>query len=253
MSEKISILVVDDDHGFRKTLSKILQKKGYEVLEAEDGTQAMELVKQRQFGVVLMDIRMPVMDGVQVYKKLKEIRPGMKVIMMTAFAVDGLIAEALKEGAYAILRKPFDIDAAVKMITAAKNGSYIAVVDDDPEFCRSMRQILEMKGYRVKVCSSGKECISLAGEKTIDVFFIDMKMPVLNGLETYLEIKKMNPNATVVIMTAFRQEVDELVKQAIHNGGYCCLYKPFEMNDAIKIIDEVLKKNANPRQGFVRP
>ena len=245
MDKKTGVLVVDDDVGFRKTLSRILTAKGYEVAEAEDGFKAVDILKERSFEVILMDIKMPAMDGVQTYKKLKQVRPDTTLIMMTAFAVDDLIAEAVKEGAYAILRKPLDIDATINMIEKAKNGAYLAVVDDDPEFCKSMKQVLEKKGYKTITCSSGKECVSLAKNKPVDVFFIDMKMPVLNGLETYLELKKIKPDAVAVVMTAYPQETSDIVKEAIDNGGYCCLYKPFDMDDAIKIIDEVRKKKTH--------
>jgi two-component system response regulator HydG len=249
MDSKMSVLIIDDDVGFRKSLSRILNKKGYEALEAESGAQAIELVKKRPFGFILMDIKMPAMDGVQTYKKLKEIRSGTTVIMMTAFAVDDLIAEAFKEGVYAILRKPFDMDTVISMIEKAKNGVYLVVVDDDPEFCKSMKQVLEKKGYSVMTCSNGKECVSLAKDRPIDIFFIDMQMPVLNGLETYMELKKINKKAVVVVMTAYRQEMGELVKQAIDNGSYCCLYKPFNMDEAIKIIDEIRNKKITQKVG----
>lgn len=245
MNNKTSILIVDDDRGFRKTLAQILNKKGYQVFEAESGIQALELAKERPFGIVLMDIRMPVMDGASVYKKLKTIRPGVSVIMMTAFAVDDLIADAVKQGAYGVLRKPFDIDAAIRMIEEAKNGGLLAIVDDDPGICRSMKLILEKKGHNVVTCSSGKECLSIVKDKSPDIVFIDMKMPVMNGLETYLEIKKINPKIVGVMMTAYRQEVSELVRQAVENGGYCCLYKPFDMDEVLRLVDEISKKKHN--------
>lgn len=242
MNSQMSILIVDDDAGFRRTLSQILNKKGYEVSEAENGFKAIELLKERAFGAILMDIKMPVMDGVQTYKKLKQIRPEISVIMMTAFTLDELIAEAVGEGVYAILRKPFDIDTAVKTIEEAKHGACLAVVDDDPEFCVTMKQALEKKGYKIKTCYSGKECLSLARDRSINIFFIDIKMPALNGLETYLELKKINPKAVAVMMTAYRQETCEIVKQAVDSGSYCCLYKPFDMDRAIEIIDGIRNK-----------
>ena len=242
MDKKTRVLIVDDDTNFCSTLSKILTKKGYETSSADSGLQAMELVKNNLFDVVLMDIKMPVMDGVATYKKLKTIKLGIKVILMTAFSVDDLIKDAVKEGVYAVVHKPFDIDTIVNMIEKSKNGALIAVVDDDPEICRTMKNVLERKGYSVNTCLTGEDAISLAKDRAQDVFFIDMKLPVLNGLEVYTEIKKINLKAIVVMMTAYRQEADILVKQAVENGAYACLYKPFDMNEAIKIIDEVSQK-----------
>ena len=161
--------------------------------------------------------------------------------MMTAFSIENLIEDAIKEGAYAVVRKPFDVDMIINMIEKSKNGAYLAVIDDDPEICKTMKSVMENKGYSTTTCATGEEAISLAKKRTRDIFFIDMKMPVLNGLETYLEIKKTNPEAVAVMMTAYREEMDELIKTALQNNAYTCLYKPFNMDDVINIIEEISK------------
>lgn len=242
MAERTSILIVDDDVNFVKSIAKILALKGYETVTADSGACALDLLKSRAFDIVLMDIKMPVMNGVDTFRKMKAARPDTVAILMTAFSVDDLIRDALKEGCYAVVRKPFDIDSVVNMIEKAKNGILIAVVDDDPNICESMKRILEKKGYSVTSCLSGEEVIALAKERIYDVFFLDMKLPVLNGLETYLEIRKINAKAVVVVMTAYRQEMEDLVKAAVSKGAYTCLYKPFDMNEAVNIIDRIAAK-----------
>lgn len=242
MGENTKLLIVDDDVNFGYTLSKVLAKKGYETTTAKDGFRALELMKENEFDTVLMDIKMPAMNGVETYKKIKEIRPSTVVIMMSAFSVEDLIREAVKEGAYAVIRKPFEIETIINMIEKAKSGALLAIVDDDPGICKSMKNVLEEKGYSVTTCATGEEAISLARMRPQDIIFIDMKLPILNGLEVFSEIKKINPKAVAVIMTAYRQEMDELVKQALKKGAYACLYKPFDMDEVIKIIDEVSKR-----------
>lgn len=242
MAEKTKVLIVDDDVNFCSTIAKILSKKGYETTTTKSGFQALDLIKERVFDIVLMDIKMPVMNGVETFKKIKAIKPNSVVILMTAFSVDDLIREAVKEGVYAVIRKPFDIDTTISIIERAKNGALLTVVDDDPDICKTMKSVFEKKGYGVTTCATGEEAISLAKERPQDILFIDMKLPVLNGLETYLEIKKINPKAVAVIMTAYRHEVDELMEQAVKNGAYACLYKPFDMDEALKIINEIHKR-----------
>ena len=244
MGDKISVLIVDDEANYRNTLSKILTVKGYETTLAEGGFQALDIMNDREFDVVLMDIKMPAMNGVETYKKMKAIRPETVVIMMTAFSVENLIEDAIKEGAYAVVRKPFDIDMIINMIEKSKNGAYLAVIDDDPEICKTMKNVMQQKGYSTTTCVTGEEAIALSKERPQDIFFIDVKMPVLNGLETYLEIKKSNPKAVAVMMTGYREEMDDLIKEALHNNAYTCLYKPFDMDDAIKIIEEVSKSKS---------
>ena len=242
MSEKTKVLIVDDDVNFCNTLSKVLAKKGYEITTSNSGTSALEIVKNNPVDMVLMDIKMPVMNGVETYKKLKVLKPGIRVILMTAFSVEDLIKDAIKEGVYSVIHKPFDINTVMNMIEKSKNGALIAVVDDNPNICSTMKNVLEKKGYSVSACSTGEEAIALAKSRVHNIYCIDMKLPVLNGLETYMEIKKVNPEAIVMVMTAHRQEMDELVNQCIKNGVYTCLYKPFNIDEAIKIIDEISAK-----------
>ncbi len=242
MPNQTSVLIADDDANFRNTLSKILEKKGYAATTAESGMHAIELVKEKSFDVILMDIKMPVMNGVEAYRNIKQIRPDVVVIFMTAFSVEDLIKEAIRNGAYAVIKKPFDIETVVNMIEKSKNGALLAVVDDDPNIAKTMKNVLERKGYSTTTCLTGEEAIALAKARPRNIFFIDMKLPILNGLETYLEVKKTNPEAVVVMMTAYQQEMDELIRQAIEKGPYACLYKPFEMDKAIKLIEEIFKK-----------
>jgi len=242
MPNPTSVLIVDDDANFCGTLSKVLKKKGYATIAAEDGHRAIEIVKEKPVDIILMDVKMPVMGGVEAYKNIKQIHPSAVVIFMTAFSVEDLVKDAIRDGAYAVIQKPFDIDGVVNMIEKSRNGALLTIVDDDPNICKTMKSVLERKGYSTATCPTGEEAIALAKNRTRDVFFIDMKLPVLNGLETYLEIRKANPQAVVVMMTAYRQEMDELVRQAIEKGAYSCLYKPFDMDEAIKIIEEISKK-----------
>lgn len=242
MPQRTKVLIVDDDANFCGTMSKILEKKGYDTSVAENGQRAIDLVRERSVDVILMDVKMPVMNGVDAYKSIKHIRPSTVVIFMTAFSVEDLVKDTIKEGAYAVVKKPFDIDSVVNMIEKSKNGALITVVDDDPSIGKTMKNILERKGYSAATCLNGEEAIALAKGSPRDIFFIDMKLPVLNGLETYLAIRKINPGAVMVMMTAYRQEMRDLIKQAIKDGAYTCLYKPFDMEEAIRIIEEVSKR-----------
>ena len=114
--EKASILVVDDDVSFSKSLSLVLGRKGYIVTTAKDGPEALAKVKKSPFDTILMDIRMPLMDGVETYKRIKKIRPEAVVVMMTAYVVEDLVQEALQEGAYRIIYKPMDIEKLLTVI-----------------------------------------------------------------------------------------------------------------------------------------
>ena len=112
----MKILVVDDQPGVRLTLAAILKRRGYEVAVAEDGYGAIEEIKKNGIDVAILDIKMPGMDGVETFVKIKQINPNILVFMMTAFAVEDQIKRAIEEGAKGIVYKPFDVDEVLAMI-----------------------------------------------------------------------------------------------------------------------------------------
>lgn len=245
MEDKPHILIVDDNISLCKTMSFVLRRKGYAVATAKDGPEAIVRVKERSFDMIFMDIKMPLMDGVETYRKIKQIRPEAVVMMMTAYAVENLVQQALQEGAYGIIYKPLDIEKAVTVIEEArkaKEGVLILVVDDDPGICITLKNILTKRSYKVGIAHTGEEAIVMAQERAYDIIFIGMKLPTINGLETYLAIREINPEAVVIVMTAYRQEMADLVEEALNNHAYACLYKPLEMAEVLRLVDEIRER-----------
>ncbi len=105
-----SILVVDDDLAHRMMLKKVLGGWGYQVYEADDGSGAIEKVRQTSFDLILMDIRMLNISGIEALEQIKIINPAIPVIIMTAYASVETAVTALKKGAYDYLTKPLDFD-----------------------------------------------------------------------------------------------------------------------------------------------
>lgn len=238
--QKLRILVVDDNREFRQNLADILEMKGFEVVSAPDGFKAVEIIKQNGIDVVLMDVRMPGMDGVQTFKKIKEVAPSTPVIMVTAYAVKGLIREALRSGAYGSLKKPLDFDLLFEVIERAlPDGELILVVDDDEKLCANMKDVLSAKGYRVSVAYDGGAALEKAKNNNFDVMLIDMKLPTLNGLETYLAIRDFRPKAVVIIITGYRQEMGNLVEQALSKSAYTMLEKPVDMDELVSLLQKI--------------
>jgi two-component system response regulator HydG len=107
---KPKILIVDDDMSLRKMLEAVLTDDGYDVKEANDGQHAIEAVEEQFYDLILMDIRMARMGGIEALKQIKKLSPGIPVILMTAYASVETARDALKSGAFDYLTKPLDID-----------------------------------------------------------------------------------------------------------------------------------------------
>ena len=110
MKRQFHVLVVDDDPGHLTTLRTIIKSWGYEVTEADDGSAGVEKVRERPFDIVLMDVRMAKMGGIEAMNKIKAYNPAIPVLIMTAYSSIESAVQALKEGAYDYLTKPLDFE-----------------------------------------------------------------------------------------------------------------------------------------------
>jgi len=119
MSEKVSILIVDDEESVRDSLSNWFIDDGYEVECAEDGKSALHKLESGDFDIVLADIKMPGMDGMELQKRIRTLAREPVVIIMTAFASVDTAVQALKNGAFDYVTKPFDPDDLSHLIRNA--------------------------------------------------------------------------------------------------------------------------------------
>lgn len=110
------ILIVDDQYGIRILLSELFKKEGFKALQAPNGITAIELVKQENPDLVLLDLKMPGMDGIEVFKSLKKINENIRVIFMTAYGELQLVEEFMNLGAITHFAKPFDIEEVCRTV-----------------------------------------------------------------------------------------------------------------------------------------
>jgi len=117
--KRVKILVVDDEKSMREFLEIMLTKEGYEVIIANDGERACEILNKETFDLVITDIRMKNINGIGVLKEAKDVNPGAIVILISAFATAEIAVEAMKEGAYDYIPKPFKVNDFKRIIKDA--------------------------------------------------------------------------------------------------------------------------------------
>jgi DNA-binding NtrC family response regulator len=113
------ILVVEDEDIARKNLEHILKKEGYEVISVNSGVKALDLLKEKEFDLVLTDLKMEKVDGMEVLRKSREVQAHTEVVMITGYATVSSAVEAMKEGAYYYIAKPYKIDEVRKIVQEA--------------------------------------------------------------------------------------------------------------------------------------
>jgi CheY-like chemotaxis protein len=134
-----------------KTLVDILHVNRYAAQAVTSGDEALQLVVSQSFDCVLTDIRMPEMNGVQLFRRLQQLQPRLPVVLMTAYATGELIDAALAEGAVAILKKPLDIPRLLVFLERLATPAGITIIDADADLCARLASILWEAGFLVTI------------------------------------------------------------------------------------------------------
>jgi two-component system, NtrC family, response regulator HydG len=246
MKPKGTVLIVDDRPEMATTLSDILEDYGYAVVTAVDGYQALKRVKESPIDIAFIDIVMPGINGVETFKGIKKISPQTDVIMITGFAVEELVKKAMEEGAYTVIYKPFDIKNIISVIEKCLAHLLILMVDDKQADREIIQDIMRDKGYSIATAASGYEAIEKAKNEKYDIIFLDVVMPGLDGEETFLEIKKIDPKASIIMLTG--HSVDEVINRCLNQGAYACFYKPYEPEKLINAVEKIIASKKGNHQ-----
>ncbi len=182
------ILIADDDPTILSLLNKILISKGYDVKLAENGSVGEKMLKSEQFDLLISDIKMEPVDGMQLLKRTRQMRPHVGVIMLTAYATVATAVEAMKEGAFDYIPKPFKIDELLETVKRAL------------DYQKSMAEQI-----------SGNTAIE---SKKYFGNIIAVSEQMINVCEM---IKRVAPTKTTIMITGESGTGKELVAEAIHS------------------------------------
>ena len=238
----LQILLVDDNEDFLDSTKDVLEIEGYQVVTATSGKQALHLAEAGKFDIILMDIKMPKMNGVEAFIKMKEYDPNVKVILFTAYSLKNLVKRAHQEGAHAIFSKPLEMTRLIRAIEEARfdgKARYVLLLDDDEAFCDSLRDTLNRTGYEVVFASNCEDAVKKAQQKSYDILLLDMKLPTLNGLEAFRRKKSIQPKIVTIIISGYVEEMWDIIQEALMESVYTCLSKPLDMGRLLKVLKEV--------------
>jgi DNA-binding NtrC family response regulator len=197
MAKKPRILVVDDDDSMRESLKDLLMEEGYRVGLAAGGMEAINMTQKERWEVILLDLKMPGMDGLETLKRLKEAGTEAEIVMMTAYATIDTAVRAMKEGAFDYLVKPFDpdeLEMQIKKIVAHKDLVLENIL---------LRKKLEERYHFDEIIG---------------------KSDVMQ--EVFELVARVAPTDSTVLITGESGTGKELIAQAIHGNSNRC-YMPF--------------------------
>jgi DNA-binding NtrC family response regulator len=231
-------LVVDDDRLMVKTLADVLALKGWEVSAAYSGRDAVQAALTSAFDVVLMDIKMPGMDGVDAFRAIKAQRPDVKVVLMTAYATQDRIAEAEREGVICVLPKPVNVATLLDLLgSSLRKDEPILVIDSDAAFLKTLSEVLRLRGYETVVAQNLDEATRLMAERRPVAVLLHMHLVSATAREAVLAVHHVSPDVALILYSGRPGAADEMERALPMDWIYAYLQKPFAIDQVTGVLD----------------
>ncbi|MBI3815108.1 MAG: response regulator [Nitrospinae bacterium] len=260
------ILVIDDEVKIAEGLAKMLSSWGYDAKSVTSGLKGIDCLRSGQFNLVITDLRMPDIGGIELLKRIKASAPEIKIIVLSGSLGEINIPELSQLDIFRLLEKPVskkDIRTAVEealgmpqakteiktdlktteigreaIVRDKHKSSFskgnVLVVDDEEELAKMIKNVLTLKNYNVTTASDGMMAVEKIQSQRFDLILMDIRMPNMDGIEAVKKIKEINPDSFIVMMTGMAD--DEEIEKAIEEGGYAVLRKPFSPDGLLKSI-----------------
>jgi len=258
--QKIKLLMVDDEKEFLASSTPALGRRGIDVMTAFDGTTALNLIQEHEFDVIVLDIKMPGIGGIEVFHQMHKLQPDLPIILLTGHGSVPQAFETSKEGVFDYLAKPCEMDALAKVIQEAavqarnqtdtvgsidithKSGAIIQVliVDDEVELLKSLKNVLQRREMVVSTAQNGEEALELMKESSVEVVVLDVKMPGMDGIEVLQRIQRDFPNIEVVLLTG-HPTVDTAIT-GMKQGAFDYVVKPPDVDDLAETIRKAYRR-----------
>ena len=206
----VKVLVVDDEAVIRKGLCRVMKGRGYHAEAAESGFGAIEKLQKAPFNIVITDLKMPGMDGLEVLKAIKILQPDVPVIIITGYSTVDTAVEAMKNGAFDYISKPFTPNQMIEMVEKALEQRTVQMQRAHPAVGPSLN------GFEIFVGES--EAMQ----------------------KVYTRIKQVAPTDSTVLITGQSGTGKELVAKAIHKNSMRC-NKPFVAVDCTSLVENLLE------------
>lgn len=235
-----SVFIVDDDVDFAESIGMALEGRGCDVHFARSGEEAIRKFQERDYDIAFMDVQLPGKNGVESFLEIRKFKPKARVVMMTGYSVEQLLEQAVGGGAWGILQKPFDMHRVTELVEKVRQGG-VLIVDDEPEFLDTAQLLLEGHGMKVFTAENGRQALECVEAHPIDVMVLDLRMPVMDGLETYLELHKLGYDIPTIIVSAYGDEESEVIERLDAESLCGILKKPFKFEKLLAAVEKLVK------------
>ena len=231
------MLVVDDDRGMVESLCDVLELHGWETFRGYDGDVAADLCVEHDVDVVLMDVRMPKVNGIEALRRIKARSPRTRVILMTAYTAQDLLKQAEDEGALRILHKPFVVKELLAVLESGAREGSLLVIDDDPAYLDSLCDALGEAGLRTMKATTLEGAIERLESAEPGAVLLDLKLDSIDPQTSLLAIRAVSPSVLLVLYSGHRQELVRTMESENGRLVDAAFTKPISIDDLVELLD----------------
>lgn len=231
----MTILVAEDEPSMRNNLSEILINEDYSVHSADMVEEAVELCRKIQPQIILMDVHVSGIDGVEAFRWIRCYKEGVRVILISAYSTEILKEATLDEGAIAILSKPVDLQKVIGLIEEVTKTT-ILVVSEEEKSIQFLRNELSQNGYCLTVVQSPHDAVELVVQIRFDLILLNTQLPAMNSLELYLAIKAIPPTSVAIMITGKVEELESVALEAVNRNAYTLVEKLLDIDRIVGLI-----------------
>jgi response regulator RpfG family c-di-GMP phosphodiesterase len=242
------ILVVDDSSMMRRALRTILEPLNVDVYEAVDGQMGLEMAFENKFDLIVTDVNMPNMDGVELCQRLKR-QPstrGIPVVMVSSFDSETDIEKGFQVGAAAYISKKeaqtylFETIAKIMSKSTLHSRQTILVVDDSRTIRKIVEEGLAQSGFQVATAINGKEALNIIKYTKPDLILSDIDMPVMNGFEFCNAVHSSADLASIPFVVMSSNNDRAHMKRMLQYGAEAYIIKPFNTDQLVILVEKLL-------------
>lgn len=242
------ILIVEDSITIRKSLIGLLQPLNATIVEAEHGQQGIELADKTAFDIILSDIEMPIMNGIEFCRRIKE-NPktqNIPIVVVSSFDSSEDISRGFQVGAAAYITKDEAKDRLCETVkdllakTDFNRERTILIVDDSAPIRMIVKKGLESEGFQVLLAENGESALTVLKIKKPDMILSDIDMPVMNGYELCQAVRQ-NPELKQIPFMVMSANNDRgNMNRMVHQGAVAYICKPFNIDQLVIMVEKIL-------------
>ncbi|MBF0338408.1 MAG: response regulator [Nitrospirae bacterium] len=247
---KITVLIVDDDRIMREQLEKEVLRGFFNVEMARDGKTAIEIIRRKEVGILLVDINLPDINGIELIRKVKGIKPDCELIVITGYGNIDLAIQSLRNGAIDYIEKPVNMDEFHAALGRAQeklsekdmlmSTSTILIIDDEEIVTRRLRSFFEREGYDVFTATSGISGIDIIEYNKIDVVITDIRMKDMDGIEVLKRAKSYYKDIECIMVTGVKDN-DYAIK-SLRAGAADYITKPVNLDELLLSVKKTVER-----------